>query len=134
MLMDANKTCYALFLAAPIDPTPAPTVEPTPAPTVEVLPSTVGIDNTLASPNPARVGETVSFRVDVALDVPAANTADVEYTFDDSELKYLGASWNGISLSQCSLTGAGVIDCAFGMVSIDFSFELTFEALKTADA
>jgi hypothetical protein len=131
VLMDADKVCVALFAAVP---QPTPTVEPTPEPTAEPLPSTVGIDNTLASPNPARVGEEVTFRVDVTLDVPAENTADVQYTFDDSELEYLSASFGDIPLSQCVLSGPGVIDCAFGTSSIDFSFDLHFEALKEADA
>lgn len=129
VVMDQNRTCYALFEAAPVEPTPEPTAEPTAVP----LPSTVGIDNNLVSPNPARVGETVTFRVDVTLDVPAENTAHVQYSFDDSELAYQGAAWNGATLDQCSLTSAGLIDCAFGVVSIDFAFDLNFEALTAAD-
>jgi len=126
--MNADKLCIALFLAVPVEPSP------TPSPTPEAAAVAVDIDNTLVSVNPARVGETVTFRVDVDLEVPAENTADVQYTFDDSELEYISASWNNITLNQCSLSGAGVIDCAFGVVSTDFSYDLNFEALKKADA
>lgn len=130
VVMDMNRACFALFEAdePPVDPTPTPTPEPPIA-----LPSTVGIDNNLVSPNPARVGETVTFRVNVALSVPAENVADVQYTFDDSELDYQSASWNDVTLNQCSLSGAGVIDCAFGNVSTAFAFDLNFEALTVAD-
>jgi hypothetical protein len=135
VLMDADKVCNALFAAVepPVEPTPQPTPEPTPAPEVEA--AAIGIDNTLASANPAHVGEEVTFRVDVGLtDVPAENTAVVWYSFDDSELAYVAASYNGTDLSQCALMSAGVIHCDFGTVSSGFSYNLLFEALQVAEA
>lgn len=131
VLMDKNRTCFALFEAAPVEPTPTPTPEPP----VETAGLEIAIDNTLTSLNPARVGEDVTFRVDVGLtDAPAGNQVDVQYTFDDSELAYVSASSQGFDLSaQCSLSGAGVIDCDFGTATIGFSYDLTFEALVAAD-
>lgn len=127
VLMDKDRTCFALFLAPPVEPTPEPTVEPTATP--EPLGSTIDIDNTRTSPSPANVGDTVVFRIDVGLtDVPVTNEADVFITFDDAHLAYVGAL-----ASECSTIASGIV-CDFGAASADFSFDLDFTALAVTDS
>lgn len=126
--MDHDRICYGLFLA---DATPTPTPLP-PTPTVEG--ASVGIDNTRTSPSPAQLGDEVTFRIDVTLAaVPGANEAEVLVAFDSSYLSYGSASWEGLTLSQCQLIGAGIA-CDFGQVSADFSFDLHFAALAVTDS
>jgi len=117
VVMDANKTCIALFLA---DATPEPTPPPIAGP-----PPVIDINNTRTSPSPANVGDTVVFRIDVALaDVPLTNEADVLITFDDTHLEYVGSI-----TSACVLFPVGIV-CDFGPATAGFSFDLDFTALE----
>ena len=123
VLMDKDRTCFALFLAPPVEPTPEPTATPEP------LGSTIDIANTRTSASPANVGDTVVFRIDVGLtDVPGTNEADVFITFDDAHLAYVGAL-----ASECSTIASGIV-CDFGTASVDFSFDLDFTALAVTDS
>lgn len=120
VVMDTNKTCFALFLA---DATPTPTA--TPPPPIAGPEPVIGINNTRTSPSPANVDDTVVFRIDVSLaDVPLANEAEVLITFDDGHLDYIGSL-----TSECTLFPIGVV-CDFGPATTGFSFDLDFTALE----
>ena len=122
VLMNANKTCRALFLA---DSTPIPTPVATLPPPIAGPPPEIAIGNSRTSPSPATIGDEVIFRIDVTLtDVPLTNEAEVMITFDDSHLAYVGAL-----SSDCSLASVGIV-CDFGLASADFSFDLDFTALE----
>ena len=116
-------------------PTPTPTPAPTavPPPTPEVAPSVIGIDNTRTSPSPALVGEVVTFRIDVMLDVPPTNVAEVLIEFDDTYLDYINATLAGDVLSECTLLSIGIA-CLFGVQDEGFSFDVHFTALEVTES
>jgi hypothetical protein len=130
VLMDANKTCVALFSAV-ATPTPTPTEPPTatPVPPIAGPEPQIAIANTRTSPSPATIGDTVVFRIDVSLtDVPLTNEAEVLVTFDDTHLDYVGAL-----TSDCALFSVGIV-CDFGSATAGFSFDLDFTALAVTDS
>lgn len=96
----------------------------------------IGIDNTLASPSGASVGDTVVFDIDVSLaNVPDGSESEVGVEFDSSLLAYMDAEVAGESIAaDCSLYNAGLLVCTFGAQANDFSFDVLFEALAPTDA